>query len=291
MLPVMKIIHSIAEMQQAATAIKRTDRRLALVPTMGALHAGHAALMRRAAEGKAAVVVSIYVNPTQFGPQEDFNKYPRNLDQDAALCAGESVEIVFAPRDAEIYPTSNGVNTATAASTWVEELAIAKRFEGERRPGHFRGVCTVVAKLFNIVQPDVAAFGQKDFQQLAVVTRMVRDLCYPIEIIPVPTVREPDGLAMSSRNRYLNPTERAQATTLWKSLNAAKESFAKGEHNADQLQAVILRTMQLTQAIRLDYAEIADANTLEPITEARPGDVVLIAAYLGKTRLIDNVML
>ena len=287
----MKVIRSIAEMQQATAAIKRTGGRLALVPTMGALHAGHAALMRRAGADGAAVVVSIYVNPTQFGPQEDFNRYPRDLDRDAALCAGEAVDIVFAPVDTEMYPAAASAGAGLAASRWVEELVLAKRFEGERRPGHFRGVCTVVAKLFNIVQPDLAAFGQKDFQQLAVITRMVRDLCYPIEIIPVPTVRESDGLALSSRNRYLNLSERAQATLLWKALNTAKDLVASGERQVATVQAALVRALQLAPSVRIDYAEIVDADTLEPVREAKSGDVALIAAYLGQTRLIDNLRL
>ena len=287
----MKIIRSISEMHQAAAAIRQTGGRLALVPTMGALHAGHASLMRRAGADGAAVVVSIYVNPTQFGPQEDYNRYPRDLDRDAALCAGEAVDIVFAPVDTEMYPAAGCGDTAPAAPTWVEELALAKRFEGERRPGHFRGVCTVVAKLFNIVQPDRAAFGQKDFQQLAVITRMARDLCYPIEIIPVPTVRESDGLALSSRNRYLNPSERTQATCLWNALNTAKDLVASGERRVATLQAGLRRTLQLVPAIRLDYAEIVSAETLEPVNDVNSGDIALIAAYLGQTRLIDNLRL
>ena len=278
-----KIIRHIAEMQSTAAALKRAGRRLALVPTMGALHTGHATLMRRARAGGAATVVSIYVNPTQFGPHEDFNRYPRNMEADAALCAGESVDIIFAPLDAEMY-------AGNAASTWVEETTLAKQLEGERRPGHFRGVCTVVAKLFNIVQPDSAAFGQKDFQQLAVITRMVRDLGYPIEILPVPIVREADGLALSSRNRYLNPTERAQATILWQALSAAQKLFATGEHRAAPLQASLLRTLQLAPAIRLDYAEIVSGATLEPVTDVQTGAVALLAAHLGQTRLIDNAI-
>ena len=276
-------------MHQAAVAIKRSGCRLALVPTMGALHTGHAALMRRAGEGGAAVVVSIYVNPTQFGPQEDFTRYPRDFEHDIGLCAGALADIVFAPFDAEMYPTASP--GYAGASTWIEELAVAKRLEGERRPGHFRGVCTVVAKLFNIIQPDLATFGQKDYQQLAVITQMVRDLCYPVDVIPVPTVREPDGLALSSRNRYLSPVERVQAATLWKALNAIKDRFAKGEHNPAQLQASLQRVLELVPSIRLDYAEIVDGETLEPVVEVLPGAVALVAAYLGQTRLIDNIRL
>ena len=282
----MKIIRHIAEMQQAVATHKRTGRRLALVPTMGALHAGHAELMRCVRADNAAVVVSIYVNPTQFGPKEDFTKYPRALEADCTICERAGVALVFAPTDAEIYP-----HGPVAGSTWVEETALAKRWEGERRPGHFRGVCTVVAKLFNIVQPDMAAFGQKDFQQLAVITRMVRDLSYPITIVPVPTVREADGLALSSRNRYLDSPARAQATILWKTLQAARDRFAAGEHNAARLRATMLRTIETVPAAQLDYVEIAAVDTLEPVIEAQSGNVILIAAHLGNTRLIDNLIL
>ena len=271
-------------MHEAVTALKHSGQRLALVPTMGALHAGHAALMRQVPG--ATVIASIYVNPTQFGPKEDFTKYPRTLAADSALCEQAGVALVFAPTDAEMYP-----NGLAAVSTWVEESQVARRLEGERRPGHFRGVCTVVAKLFNIVQPDVAVFGQKDFQQLKVIQRLVRDLRYPLEIIPVPTVRESDGLALSSRNRYLTPAERAQASIIWKSLNATRELFRAGEHDPARLQAGLRHALETIPGLRLDYAEIADAETLEPVAVAQSGNVVLIAAYLGQTRLIDNLLL
>lgn len=267
-------------MQQTARA---SGRRIALVPTMGALHEGHATLMRKAREQNAAVVVSIYVNPTQFGPNEDYTRYPRDLEADAALCKREGVDVVFAPEDPEIYPGQ--------PSTWVEETAVAKPLEGERRPGHFRGVATVVAKLFNIVTPQVAVFGQKDFQQLKVVQRMVRDLNYPIQVVPVPTVREPDGLALSSRNRYLNGSERAQALVLYRALNVAQSKFRGGERNAHRIQSAMQLAVQLAPAARVDYIEVADAESLTPVTEAKAGDVVLLAVYIGKTRLIDNLIL
>lgn len=279
----MKLIRTVAEMQAATESAKRGGRRIALVPTMGALHEGHVALMRKAREHGAAVVVSIYVNPTQFGPREDYKQYPRDLDKDCTLCVRESADVVFAPQDAEMY--------AGNASTWIEETSLAKRLEGERRPHHFRGVCTVVAKLLNIVRPDLAMFGQKDFQQLKVVERMVQDLCYPTEVVPVPIVREPDGLALSSRNQYLTGEERAQATVLCKAINVAQNLFNEGERNAHRLETAMLRTVQLAPAARLDYAEIADASTLEPATEVKRGNVALLAAYLGKTRLIDNLIL
>ena len=283
-----KVIRSVREMQQATAAVRRSGRRVALVPTMGALHEGHAALIRRARGLGASVVVSIYVNPTQFGPKEDFSKYPRVLDADIALCAREAVDGVFAPADAEMYA---GGASGSAASTWVEETALAASLEGERRPGHFRGVCTIVAKLFNIVQPDVAVFGEKDFQQLKTIQRMTRDLCYPIEIVPVPTIREPDGLALSSRNQYLSKEERAQATVVWKALNIGLDLFNTGETNSHRLEAAMVRTIQMEPAARVDYVEIADADTLQPVNIAKRGDIVLMAVHLGKTRLIDNLVL
>lgn len=270
-------------MQEASASVRRGGRRIAFVPTMGALHEGHVALMRAAREQNAAVVVSIYVNPTQFGPTEDFKNYPRGLGADCALCEREQVDAVFAPGDEEMY--------AADATTWVQELALTQRLEGQRRPGHFGGVCTVVTKLFNIVQPDVAVFGQKDYQQLKIIQRMVRDLMFPVQIIAVPTVREHDGLALSSRNRYLDESERAQATVLWKALNVAQDLFNAGERNPHRLSSAMMRAVQLAPAARLDYAEIADGETLEPKHEAQAGDVALVAAYIGKTRLIDNLVL
>ena len=277
----MKLIRTVAEMQEASAGAKRGERRIALVPTMGALHEGHVALMRKAREQGAAVVVSIYVNPAQFGPTEDFKKYPRDLEKDCVLCRREEVDVVFAPE--ELY--------AGNASSWVDESALSLRLEGERRPHHFRGVCTVVAKLFNIVQPQIAVFGQKDFQQLKIVERMVRDLCYRIEVVPVPIVREPDGLALSSRNQNLTGEERAQATVLSKALNIAQQMFNEGERNAHRLETAMLRAVQLAPASRLDYAEIANAETLEPVTEVKRGNVALLAAQIGGTRLIDNLIL
>ena len=283
-----KVIQTIREMNEAAMAVRRSGRRVALVPTMGALHEGHAALIRRAHGLGATVAVSIYVNPSQFGPSEDFRKYPRDMDGDCQLCAREAVDAVFAPADKEMYAEGG---PAEESSTWVRENTLTKRFEGERRPGLFRGVCTVVAKLFNIVQPDLAVFGQKDYQQLKVIQRMVRDLCYPIEIVAVPTVREPDGLALSSRNKYLSGEERAQATVLSKTLNVGLDLFNTGEINSHRIETAMLRVMQLAPAARVDYIEIVNSNTLEPVNEAKRGDVILIAAYIGKTRLIDNLTL
>jgi pantoate--beta-alanine ligase len=280
----METIRTVGEMQAASCTVKRSGRRVALVPTMGALHEGHVALMRKARDQGAAVVVSVYVNPTQFGPQEDFKQYPRDLEADERLCHREQVDAVFAPSDAEMYPAGN-------TATWVEETELAQWLEGGRRPGHFRGVCTVVAKLFNIVQPDVAVFGQKDYQQLKIVQRMVRDLCYSIEIVPVPTVRESDGLALSSRNQSLSASERAQATVLWKALSIALDLFNEGEHDPHRLESAIQRAIALAPSARLDYAQVVNAESLEPVPEVQRGNVALIAAHVGKVRLIDNLIL
>lgn len=282
----MRTLTTTRAVRDAVLALRGQGKQIALVPTMGALHEGHATLMRRARETRAAVIVSVYVNPTQFGPKEDLTKYPRTLEADCAICEREGVAAVFAPTDAEMYPDGPG-----NVSTWVDESQVARRLEGERRPGHFRGVCTVVAKLFNIVQPDAAFFGQKDYQQLKVIQRMVRDLRYPIEVVPVATVREADGLAMSSRNRYLNGEERSQALVVSRALKAARELFLKGEQNPERLEAAMREQVTGASLAHLDYAEVVDGETLERIPQARPGDVALIAAFLGATRLIDNVIL
>jgi pantoate--beta-alanine ligase len=291
----MKILRSIQEMQAATIAAKRSGRRVALVPTMGALHEGHASLMRQARKRGEMVVVSVYVNPTQFGPSEDFKQYPRDLEADAKLCEREGVEAVFAPTDDEMYPGDTAVeedaNKGLLYFTHVEESLLSRRLEGERRPGHFRGVCTVVAKLFNIVQPDSAFFGQKDYQQLKIIERMVRDLRYPIEVVPVPTVRETDGLALSSRNQRLSKAERSQATVLWKALSMARDLFDQGEHDARRLETAMSHAVALAPSARLDYAKVADAESLETVDKVRRGNVVLIAVQIGKTRLIDNLTL
>lgn len=301
----MQVIHSVREMRRAVAAVKSGNRRIALVPTMGALHDGHAQLIRKAREKAPLVAVSIYVNPTQFGPHEDFQRYPRDLAADERLCQREHVDVIFAPSDEEMYlgglwpeePTLQGTSPVPPPirglqhSTYVEETALSRLHEGRARPGHFRGVCTVVAKLFNIIEPDVAVFGEKDYQQLKVIERMVRDLHYPIEIVAVPTVREPDGLAVSSRNQYLSGLERAQATVLWRSLNVARDLFRNGERSAHRLTAAMIRTLELAPSGRLDYVEIVNRDTLEPVSEVKPGDVILLAMYIGKTRLIDNLTL
>jgi len=284
MLPGMKVVRTVHDMQTVAADLKRSGQRIALVPTMGALHEGHASLMRKAREQEVRLVVSIYVNPTQFGPHEDFKQYPRDLEADTRVCQREGVDVLFAPADDEMYPGG-------ALTTWVHETKLETRFEGERRPGHFRGVCTVIAKLFNIVQPDIAVFGKKDYQQWKIIEHLARNLCYPVEILSAPVVREPDGLAMSSRNQLLTAAERAQATVLWKGLNVARDLFNGGERSPHRLEAAIQRTVSLAPVARLDYAAIADAETLEPVHEAQHGNVALLAAYIGSTRLIDNAIL
>ena len=253
---------------------------------MGALHAGHAALIDRArklAGETGRVAVSIFVNPTQFGPKEDFGRYPRTFAADKKLCAAHGVDMVFCPAAEEMYPEG--------FSTFVEESAASARLCGASRPGHFRGVCTVVLKLFQIIQPTIAVFGLKDFQQCAAIRRMVRDLNVPVKIEAVATVREPDGLALSSRNRYLSPEERAQAPTLRAALLEAEKAWRRGEMSAARLRQSVVRKISSAPLARIDYVEVADASTLQPITKVERNSVIAVAVFFGKTRLIDNVWL
>jgi pantoate--beta-alanine ligase len=256
--------------------------RRVLVPTMGALHEAHAELIRVARQnaGKdGGVMVSVFVNPLQFEPGSDYKRYPRPEKQDEELCRNLGVDLLFRPSAAEMY--------ASDRSVFVDENSLSTVLEGKSRPGHFRGVCTVVAKLFNILQPHAAVFGEKDFQQLAVIRRMVRDLNYKIEIIAVPTVREGDGLACSSRNAYLNPEERKQAAVLRRALLAAKDS---GHSAAQDIVEVARNVIGTASLARLDYAELVDAETLQPIASRKPNSVLAAAVYFGKTRLIDNIL-
>ena len=262
-------------------AVNRPQRRF--VPTMGALHAGHRSLVQAARQRCDIVVVSIFVNPTQFGPNEDFSRYPRTLEQDCQMIEAESVDVVFTPTAEIMYPSG--------ASTFVEVEGVSDRLDGASRPGHFRGVATVVAKLFHIVQPDFSFFGQKDAAQVAVLRKMVRDLDFPLEIVVCPTVREPDGLAMSSRNRYLSAEERRQALTLSRALHAAEAHAARGERRAAALLQTMRAALQEEPAIRVDYIAIVDPDTLLPIDDVDGGGLLAIAAYVGNTRLIDNVLL
>jgi len=274
----LRTISSIAEMR---SAIDGTRRPLGFVPTMGALHAGHGRLMDEARAASASVVVSIFVNPIQFNQAEDFARYPRPLATDLAFCEARGVDIVFAPPVEEIYPRP--------PVTFVEVGRVTDHMEGHFRPGHFRGVATVVLKLFEIVRPDRAFFGEKDAQQLAVIRRMVADLNLPVEIVGVPTVREPDGLALSSRNRHLNATERAVAPRLYQALEAAQQAIGAGERDATKVKAAALALLADDPLIRVEYLEIADLDEMQPVEHIDGPVRIAIAAWLGQTRLIDNV--
>jgi len=255
---------------------------MAAVPTMGALHAGHARLMEEGRKHADAVAVSIFVNPTQFGPNEDFNKYPRDEAGDLAVCERAGVEAVFIPTAGEMY--------APGASVFVDETKLSAGLCGARRPGHFKGVCTVVLKLMNIMGAETHLYGEKDYQQLAVIRRMVRDLNAGVEIVGVPIVREADGLAMSSRNRYLSAQERGNALGLWQALRLATGLAQNGEQSAGALRNEMRRCME-ARGLRVDYAEVVDGETLEPLTELKPNARALVAAWCGSTRLIDNMNL
>ena len=254
---------------------------------MGALHEGHLSLVRAARAQCDAVAVSIFVNPTQFGPTEDLSKYPRQFDRDCQLLEKENVEILFAPPVEEIYPSSN----SNDAVTWVVVEGLSDKLDGRSRPGHFRGVATVVSKLFHIVEPEAAFFGQKDAAQLAVIRRMVRDLNFPVEIVACPIVREPDGLAMSSRTAYLNREERERALVLQRSLQKARQQFQAGERSAARLISAAREVIAQEPQVRLDYFEVVDPDTLDPVERISRKTLVAVAAYVGSTRLIDNVVL
>lgn len=279
----MKLIHDIYEMQQAALDLKREGKRIAFVPTMGFLHEGHASLMREGRKRGDLLVLSIFVNPTQFGPNEDLERYPRNLEGDCALAASCGVDLVFVPTAAGMYPP--GFQTAVSLGPLTEPLC------GASRPGHFNGVAVVVTKLFGIVQPDVALFGKKDFQQLAVIRQMTLDLNLPVEIVGMPIVREPDGLAMSSRNSYLSSDERQQALCLYRSVHAVRELFAAGEISVAELLAAARRQINMAPSAEIDYLELRNGTTLQPVVQAVAGTLLALAVRIGKTRLIDNTVL
>jgi len=267
----------------AAVGAEPRRKPRVLVPTMGALHKAHGELIRVAREraGKdGEVVVSIFVNPLQFEPGSDYERYPRPQKADEEFCRSAGVDLLFRPSVEEVYPNDR--------STLVEEISLSSTLEGKSRPGHFRGVCTVVAKLFNILAPDAAVFGEKDFQQLAIVRRMVRDLNFNIDIVAVPTVREEDSLACSSRNQYLNPEERKQATILHDALRAAANA---GKRSASDIVALARKTINEAPLARIDYVEVVDAETLQPLEMSGPNTVLLVAVFFGKTRLIDNITL
>lgn len=278
----MQTITTVAELRRALANARKADKRVGFVPTMGYLHDGHLALVEASRARCDVTVVSIFVNPTQFGPNEDLSTYPRDFLRDEKLCRDAGVAIVFAPDTGEIYPAQ--------FETFVEPGELAKPLCGAFRPGHFRGVATVVCKLFNMVQPDVALFGQKDFQQCAVVRRMARDLDLPIEIVIVPTLREPDGLAMSSRNRYLGEGDRRRALAISRGLLAAADGFHSGERDVERLVAMAKKHLDAVD--RLQYLELVDSDTLKPAESplCRPA-ALCAAAYVGSTRLIDNVVL
>jgi pantoate--beta-alanine ligase len=278
-----KICATIPDARAAGRAARANRGRLGLVPTMGALHEGHLSLVRAAKAQCGAVAVSIFVNPTQFGPTEDLAKYPRQFERDRVLLEKEGVDILFAPSVDEMYRKGE--------ATWVMVEGLSDKLDGRSRPGHFRGVTTVVAKLFHILEPDVAFFGQKDAAQVAVIRRLVRDLNFPVEIAVCPIVREPDGLAMSSRNAYLNPEERQRALVLQRSLREVENQFHAGETRAPRLIAAAQEIIAQEPQVRLDYFEIVDPDTLEPIERTSQPALVAVAANVGATRLIDNLLL
>jgi pantoate--beta-alanine ligase len=283
----MRIIRDIREMQAASRAARVQGLTIGFVPTMGALHEGHLSLVRKARAQASLIVASIFVNPLQFGPTEDFSQYPRPLDADCAKLEAEGVEIVFAPSSEQMYPPG--------ATTVVEVGELSDKLDGRSRPGHFRGVSTVVAKLFHIVQPDYAVFGQKDAAQVAVLRRMVRDLNMDVELIVAPIVREADGLALSSRNAYLTADQRRQALVLHRALLQVEADATSGESRAQSLRSTALSILASEPAAKLDYFEIVDPDTLEPVenfTQATPQcALAAVAAWFGTTRLIDNALL
>jgi pantoate--beta-alanine ligase len=281
----MEIINRRQRMSSVARKIRRDqDRTIGLVPTMGALHEGHLSLVRDARRMCDVVVVSVFVNPTQFGPSEDYEHYPRDLTKDTAVLTDYNVDYIFAPPTEEMYPKD--------FSTYVNVGGLSKPLEGATRPGHFRGVATVVAILLNTVRPDFAFFGQKDAQQAVIIKRMVRDLAFDTEIVVLPTVREDSGLAISSRNLYLNAEEQESASVIHRGLTKAKEVFKKGERHAAKLEEIVRTTIETEPRVRVDYVSVVDAETLEKLEklDERPL-LIAVAAYVGKTRLIDNTIL
>jgi pantoate--beta-alanine ligase len=276
----MKVVEKIADMRKARSELAEP---VGFVPTMGFLHEGHLSLVRQAREENASVAISIFVNPTQFGPKEDFKNYPRNIKRDLEMLE-PITDIVFMPSSAEMYPEN--------FDAWVDVGTITEGLEGASRPGHFRGVCTVVAKLFNIVRPNRAYFGQKDAQQLLVIKKMVADLDMDLEVVACPTVREPDGLAMSSRNTYLNREQRQAATVLYRALNLAEKRWAQGEIDAGEIRVEMTDLIKMEPLAKIDYISIADTETLkETFHRIKPPVLVSLAVRIGKTRLIDNVVL
>ena len=279
----MKVIRTIPEMQAWSKEIKMQGHTIGFVPTMGFLHEGHISLIRQAKKQAQKVVVSIYVNPTQFGPGEDFEKYPRDFERDERLCAAEGVDAIFYPDDREMYTPLH--------KTYVITEDLSKVLCGRSRPTHFRGVTTIVAKLFNIVQPDLAVFGQKDAQQAIIIKRMVADLNFPLKIVVAPIVREADGLALSSRNKYLNEKQRKEATVLFRSLKLAENEYRNGNHDLEDIKAKMRKLINTESSGRIDYIEAVDAETLgKPLPGQRPV-LLALAVYFEPARLIDNTIL
>ncbi|WP_126427234.1 pantoate--beta-alanine ligase [Brevibacillus marinus] len=281
----MIVLSKIAEVRNALRQVRRADKRIGFVPTMGYLHEGHLQLVKTAREQCDYVVMSIFVNPLQFGPNEDFQRYPRDLERDRRRAEAAGVDLLFAPAVEEMYPDK--------VLTRVTVAQVSEPLCGRTRPGHFDGVATVVTKLFQIVQPDAAFFGQKDAQQLAVIQQVVKDLSIPVEIVPCPTVREPDGLAMSSRNVYLSPEERTQATVLYRSLQLARRLLAAGERRASAIRAEMVRLIEAEPLARIEYVEVVHFPQLTEATTLAAGDQLLIAVAVrfGQTRLIDNLII
>jgi pantoate--beta-alanine ligase len=279
----MEVIRSATEMQARAMALKKEGKSIGFVPTMGSLHAGHLSLVDLIKEQCDVLLLSIYVNPTQFGVGEDFEKYPRDLDKDLAMCESRGVDLVFAPESTEIYQAD--------ASTFVIEESVGKGLCGNARPNHFRGVATVCAKLFNLCQPDKVALGQKDAQQVVVLKRMIRDLHFPIEVVVGPILREPDGLAMSSRNAYLEPKQRENALLIFKSLEAARKVVEeKGSNNVDRVKAEAMNVLTSGRFLRVNYVEVVNRETMRPETEVVAGRSLLaVAVWVDQVRLIDNL--
>ncbi|HOK52886.1 MAG TPA: pantoate--beta-alanine ligase [Armatimonadota bacterium] len=279
----MEVVRTIEALRAAVAAAKSEGKTVGLVPTMGALHQGHLSLIERSKEMDSFTVVSIFVNPTQFGPAEDFTRYPRPFEVDAEKCRKAGVDLIFAPLVEEVYPEG--------FATYVEVGGVTEMLEGAYRPGHFRGVATVVLKLFTAVEPKRAYFGMKDYQQLKVIQKMVRDLNLNIEIVPVPTFREPDGLAMSSRNAYLNPEERQAALCLYRALNIAREAVDAGERNAETVRQKALDVIQSEPLAKPDYVAVVDPETLMPIERIDGPVLIALAVRIGNTRLIDNMLI
>ena len=279
----MQIIERIEPLRLALDEPRRSGKGIALVPTLGALHEGHLALVDRARERAQIVVMSLFVNPLQFGPGEDFARYPRDREGDAKLAQSRGVDILFAPQPDEIYRSGRAIS--------VVPTSLATRWDGAARPGHFTGVLTVVAKLFNIVQPNVAIFGQKDIQQVTIIRAMVIDLDFPIQIIVAPTVREADGVALSSRNAYLSSADRKRARVLSRAIFAMRDAFDAGERSVAALEKLGNAVIAAEGSVEVEYLAVMDADTLEPAPAAAPGSIVAVAARVGSTRLIDNVIL